>query len=143
MADRQFTQFQGVLEKGIINLWCTFKVGATGAPTLQQWDPTALAYKAAGALGWHGVKKIVRNSTGNYTITLQDAYQKRVLGMSPTFEAAGTAAAIGANVQSHNLAAAGGGTVVIQFVSSVASAIDPASGEQITINFTLSNSSAL
>lgn len=155
MANRFWDQFSGTLEKGTVNLWCAFNVGATGAPTLLAWGQSqsysAPSYSTASGQA-KGVKSITRNSAGKYTIVFQDNFL-RVLGASPTFitDSGSTAAAPIMNVMSTTAASnaitngglqSGNASVVVQFCSSAGSASDPAQYEQIILNFTLQFSSA-
>ena len=117
----------GHLEKTIVTLYADVTIGGTGAPTLV-------------AANSKGIKSIVRNSAGNYTITLQDQYTRMysfwvefIKATAPTSPAMGIVAV--------NTKAAGGGT--INFVNySATTPTDPASGEEMLCEINLSNSSA-
>jgi hypothetical protein len=63
MAARRFEQFQLSLEKKVVSLWGKVAIGSTGAPTIN-------------AAQSQGIKSITRNSAGNYTVTLQNTYQR-------------------------------------------------------------------
>jgi hypothetical protein len=58
MANRSFNRKQS-LEKEVKELYCSMTIGASGAPTL---------------VDRYGIASIVRNSAGDYTLTLQDNY---------------------------------------------------------------------
>jgi hypothetical protein len=60
MANRSFNRRQS-LEKEVKDLYIKISIGASGAPTL--------ASRAS-----YGAASIVRNSAGDYTLTLQDKY---------------------------------------------------------------------
>lgn len=59
MANRNWNQPKGYLEKGVVRLFCTVTLGATGAVS---------------SFSGKGVTSVTRNSAGNYTIVLQDKY---------------------------------------------------------------------
>jgi hypothetical protein len=62
MADRMFLPSGGTLDVDVKTLYCQITVGATGAVT---------SFTGKG----RGIKTVVRNSAGNYTLTLEDQYQ--------------------------------------------------------------------
>jgi hypothetical protein len=64
MANRQFQQFQGTLDKGVVHVQGSFAPAGTGAPT----DVKGKGFSVA------------RTSAGLFTITLQDAYQHLIAG---------------------------------------------------------------
>lgn len=92
------TQFQYSAEKKAWRLECPVSFGADGAPTLLAWQPSNSAgpgsYVAAptsssvtgtgSPFGARGISSIVRNSAGNFTITLQGQFQ-RLLQAQVTF----------------------------------------------------------
>lgn len=129
MANRMYNQFQGTLEKGVVQLFAEVSFGAAGAPTLVRGK---------------GVASIAKASTGTFTVTLQDTYL-RTLGLSTAWK--GTAAPAGDNVvlNTDNCTGATGGipTVTLKVYSTAGSAIDPASGEAVLVALTLSNSTAI
>jgi len=79
-----------------VTAYAVIDFGATGACTLQKWNPqtinAAATYSAAATSepsvgsvqGSQLVKSISRTSTGIYVLTMQKAYQ-RLLGISPTW----------------------------------------------------------
>jgi hypothetical protein len=129
MANRFFNQFRGALEKGTVDLFAKITVSGGGAPTLVTANSK-------------GFTSITRNSPGNYTLQLQDKYQ-RLLGFKVGFQSeSGIAAA--PNVGLSGAPGVAGATPVVQFVCSLGGvATDPASGETMYVAVTLSNSTAL
>jgi hypothetical protein len=124
-------------------------IGASGAPTLQKFvagTSGAGSFSAAPSGGWQGVASVTRNSTGNYTVTLQDAFV-RLLGAEVAFAATdGLPAApiVGIDKDTTlSTALVGGKDIVIQCASSAGVAADPASGERLLATFTLANSVAV
>lgn len=125
-------------------------IGASGAPTLQKWTPTAgavaSAYAAAStssptvgaSAGTQLVKSIARNSTGDYTVTLQSTYQ-RLIGLRATFSVpssvnSGKTAVATANVVTPSGGIDAPGSVnAIEFIclDFAGNVVDPASGEQM------------
>lgn len=106
MSNHDFTQFDYSLNKKKVTLYAVVNFGATGAPTLEQWSPptagaagsysaaivTPVPYSAYSPPGTQGIRGIVRNSTGNYTITFQQNHV-RLLGINPTWADSATIAA--------------------------------------------------
>ena len=130
MADRYFSQFRGALEKGVVELFAKVTIGNTGAPTLVSASSK-------------GITGIVRNSAGNYTVTLQDKYRS-LLFFDVNFQ---SATGIGAApiVSLYGAPAVDTGPTVRFVCTTVGagSATDPASGETMIIKLELSNSSAI
>lgn len=128
MANRQFQQFQYSLEKYVVNLFAKVAIGATGAPTLS-------------ATNSKGIKSIVRNSAGDYTITLQDSYYK-LLGVDVVVQnATGIAVSPVMGIKANNVTSVPGTIEVVFSVGGVAT--DPASGDTLWFQIQLSNSGAL
>jgi hypothetical protein len=96
-------------------------IGATGAPTLSRGK---------------GVASIVRNSAGNYTITLNDSYNA-LLNVIPQFVAASGPAAPLVSVVSESVDSAK--TIVIQCADIAEAATDPANGETLLLTLSLAN----
>lgn len=128
MANRLFNQFGATLEKGVVTLFGDVTIGATGAPTLV-------------AANSKGIKSIVRNSAGDYTITLQDTYNK-FLSLWVGFQKATAAAAPNQTVKAKSLNATGGATIEFVLYNNAGAATDPASGEELFIEICVGNSSA-
>lgn len=129
MAQRTFNEFRHSLEKKVVDLFCNFTVGATGAPTL-------VAAKSK------GVASISRTSPGLYVITLQDRYV-RFLGIRGTFKVAAPAVPSAPVIQLSAETVATTKTITIQFVDlEVPAATELASGEEIYLTITLCDSTA-
>lgn len=153
MASRFLQNQQFSYDKYLVECSGVVNIGASGAPTLQQWTPSSGgggSYKAAVAAGARGIKSITRNSTGNYTVVLQDSFQRLVnyeisfIGPSGTTvplapiatvipSSGGTATNVNSNTSPQI-------TFVCQ--SSAGTPADPASGEQMLLTFFLQNSTA-
>lgn len=149
MANRNLTQFAYGFEKMPVQLDAYITIGSTGAATLKYWVPAAGgggAYASAPTGGYRGIASIARNTTGDYTITLQDTYQ-RLLGWDVKFQAATTGTAVAPIVSlcttTTNVATSTGGTVRFKTQSATGTAADPASGEIMYVSLRLSNSSAV
>jgi hypothetical protein len=130
MANRRFEQFQLSLEKKVVTLWSNISVGAAGAPTA----PVAKN---------KGIKSIVRNSAGNYTINLQDSYQYLMFMDSCIVLGAGGPSA-GTNVQivvrADNSASLAAPAVQVEVLNAAGTAVDLASGSSLLIMLELKNS---
>lgn len=128
MANRRFrSQFRFGMEAMVVELFANISIGAAGAPTLNQ-----SASK--------GVASVVRNSAGQYTITLQDKYNS-LLHMN-VLQDSGTSAPAAPFVvlEAENVSSAK--TLVIQCRAvDNSTATDPANGESMLVKITLSNSS--
>lgn len=128
MANRYFSQFQYALEKGLVTLFGRFTVGATGAPTLDVSHSK-------------GIKSIVRNGVGNYTITLQDSYQF-LLGFN-YFSIFSTPTSVNAFVTTQAVNNNATPTITLQFQSAAGTNVELANGEDIRFEVELRNSTAL
>ncbi len=135
MANRWFTQWLWALEKNPAQLWAYVTFGSSGAPTLS-------------GINSKGIRSIVRNSTGNYTVTfgvsggnpVTDTYNALYFA-SRRFLRATAPAAPHFYVVSEDVRATG--TLVIQFTAANGStATDPASGEIVRLQFRLKTSTA-
>lgn len=128
MANRRFrSQFRFGMEAMVVELFANISIGAAGAPTLNQ-----SASK--------GVASVVRDSAGQYTITLQDKYNSllhmNVLQDSGTSAPAAPFVVLEAESVSSNKQL----TIQCRAVDN-STATDPASGESMLVKITLSNSS--
>lgn len=144
MAARTFYQFRGTLEPELVTLYATVSVGAGGAVTFQRFDPASNTYSAAAAAGWRGVLSVVRVSTGLWTVTFQDTYQRCIyMGASVLCTTAGPAAPVVSLVTGalNNIRSNTAPTLQVLFSDDAGTTTDPASGEQVTLKFDLSNSS--
>jgi hypothetical protein len=128
MANRLYNQFGLALEKSVVCLYGQFTVAAAGAPTL-------VAAKSK------GIASVVRNSAGNYTITLQDTYID-LLMLDVIIQNATAPAAPSFRIVSQTVSAAATKAIVIQFATSAGTATDPGSGERILFAIDLKNSTA-
>ncbi len=122
MANRAFNRRQA-LEKEVKDLYAKVTIGASGAPTLV--SPV-------------GIASIVRNSAGNYTLTLQDKYISLKF-FRVSFKAS-SAQDMNAQIIAEDVASA----KTVNFVCLTgASATDPASGQTMLIKLELKNTSAV
>lgn len=145
MANRLFTQFTQRLEKGVVTVHAHVAIGATGAPTLQAWNPNTRTYSTAGSAGFAGVKSITRTGAGLYSIVLQDSYQ-RLLGCEAYFTVAGgtsNVTDVAGNATLTNVNSNSAPTVAICTMSSTATAADPDNGCQMDLEILLHNSASL
>ena len=154
MANRTFLENQSLtLYKKLVSLYPIVNVGANGAVTLQKRQFTAMGAATASksalvsapttGVGYavgdgFGVRAVVRNSTGNWTLTLQDNYQALV---QCTVQFANSGAAFNAPVMvvdantantnvSNGTGLGNGGKVTVQFYNGSGVATDPGNGDQ-------------
>lgn len=108
-------------EKEVGDIYPKIVVGATGAVS---------SFKGA------GVKSVVRNSVGNYTITLSATYQ-RLLAASVTVVASTITTVASSQVMQDPATLQAGfvanGTVTIQLVNAAGAAVDAPSGANILV----------
>lgn len=127
MAGRLFLPPGGHLEVNVIGLYGAITFGSTGA--------------VASSSG-KGIASVVRNSTGNYTVTLSDSYNALLwAGVALLDSAASDPSTVGvlARIYSQDMSAK---TVSVQFYAADdGAAADPASGAQALLKFELRNSS--
>lgn len=122
MANRTFNRRQA-LEKEIKDLYVKVNIGSSGAPTI--------------ATGY-GISSVVRNSTGNYTITLADKYNH--LRFFDVIHLASSAQDLNSQIISEDVDVA----KTINFVTLTgASATDPASGSVLLIKIEVKNTSVV
>ena len=138
MAARQFQQFQGVLEKGLVTLYANIPIGATGAVGTLDKSKN------------QGISSVVRNSAGNYTISFGDSVQGsvdkyvRLMDVSSNVLLGSVSATGGVQIFSDS---ASSGSIVIQFVGPTNSstttpiAVDPDNTSVILLSITLKNAS--
>lgn len=127
MSNRLYTQFRYGFEKKMVDLYCVFAVGSTGACTLT-------ASKS------RGIASIARNSAGNYTITLNDRFAVGLYGAYPTVILS-SGAPITSNgytmvVRTDNSAAAAK-TVIVGFLKADGTAGDIVTGSTVIIKLEL------
>lgn len=128
MSNRLMSQFRYSLEKKVVDLYADVTFGASGAPTL-------VAAKSK------GIKSISRTSAGKYVVTLQDSYT-RLLMMKHVFINATAPASPGAYVFAQTVGSVNPPTITVVF-NAAGTATDPASGEEVLIQISLSDSSAI
>ena len=152
MSNNWFNQFNYTLDKGVCNIFGVVNIGATGAPTLQKWkaavgNTSQGSYAAADSSGFRGIKTIIRNSAGNYIVTLLQPYQ-RLMSYGIVFQGpnASTPAApvvtVVATGTTVNTTGSTNPTITFVCQSSTGTPADQASGEVMLLNFVLQNSSA-
>jgi hypothetical protein len=116
-------------ELHLVDLFADFTVGAAGAPTLKQ--NVSL-----------GIKSIVRNSTGNYTVNFISSFVRCVMvnealvSTAPAAPIMSVASVANANGSVTPLSP----SITIQFQNSAGAATDPANGEEILLNLIMSKS---
>lgn len=150
MAERDFTQFQYSLEKGLVELVARVSVGAAGAVTLKKWNPSTRTYSAAAttgvgsyAVGSQGIRSVARTGTGAWTITLQDKYQRLVSIRAMTTAASGVATVGGLGIDSTSDVTATTPVIKVVLYSTPGTPADPASGDEVDLVIRLQNSAAL
>jgi hypothetical protein len=127
MAERSFRQWLQMFEIRPVLLYANVSIGASGAPTLN-----------ANA---RGISTVVRNSAGDYTITLQDKYIKLLEFGFSIISSTGTDAALEATITTDGVASS---PPIVRVVFRVAAgtATDPSNGSTLLLKFMLRNSSA-
>lgn len=122
MANRNFNRKQA-LEKEVKDLYAEVAIGASGAPTLTSSV---------------GIASIAKNSTGDYTLTLQDAYNSLKFAQIMFLDS--SAQDIRAQLKAEDVA----GDKTIDFLTlTAATPTHPASGQVLLIKLELKNSSAV
>ena len=124
--NRLFNQFFLSLERGKAIIFGKVAIGATGAPTLN-------------AVKSKGIASVVRNSAGNYTITLNDIYVDMYSLHVNFLNAAGAGVAY---VYIVSQAVSTAKTVVFQCKDLSGAAVDPSSGTEMQIELKLKTSTA-
>lgn len=133
MANRTFNQFQGSLEKGVVQLYAEIAFGASGAATL---------VKSAVNGGCKGVASATKTATGVYDVVLQDSYI-RTLGVASTWKGATASAGILVQLTTDSVDNATTPKLTLTVYDEAGAATEPASGESLLLSLTLSNSTAL
>lgn len=126
MANRMFNQFQGSLEKAVVQLYAEVSFGASGAPTLVRAK---------------GVASIAKSATGTYLVTFQDTYVA-TLGLSATWKGSAAPAGVLVVLDTDSITNATP-TQVLKIYDEAGAATEPASGEAVLLSFAFSNSTAL
>jgi hypothetical protein len=128
MANRFWKRDRAGLEQGVVDLYASVAIGATGAPTLS-------------AANSKGVASIARNSAGKYTLTLQDQYN-RILALQTAIKLASGAPSATSSVQAVLRSdSVSSKSVVIEFVDSTGAAVEVVSGATLLVHLQLKNSS--
>lgn len=163
MASRAYLNQYWSLLKGVTLVRCRVSVGAAGAVTLQKYvwpagapnsgslGTYAAASTSGGGTSWpsqyqqgtEGVRSVTRTGAGLWTLVLQDNFQ-RLLDLSMYTSLAGglaTCLAVAENTTITSLGTAGGSTIGVALLSATATALDPASGDIVTLNMVLQNAS--
>jgi hypothetical protein len=120
--NRQYRQFRLGLENRVVDLYCNFAVGASGAPTIS-------ASKSK------GVASISRSSAGKYVITLQDYYVDLFHVTPMVVLAAGSPNAPIMVVRAQTVATAK--TVTVEFLDETLTADDISSGATVVLKLEL------
>ena len=159
MAQRLWEQYTLSPEKGIVALYAVIGFNGSSTPHLLAWNGATGVYNTAATTGtmpgYRGVKSVARNSAGNYTIVLQDTYQ-RILTANVTFIGSTNAVAPIAQIKvasdPTNSQAFGTGvgaalsttnnTVTLLTFSAAGTAADPAATELGILELVLQNSVA-
>ena len=128
MANRRTHQFTGVNVAGATRVFAKVTVGASGAPTLI----------TTGVNTNNGfIASITRNSAGDYTLALADAWNALLGLKTTTINSTGISASPDVNVKTDAVT-----TKSLRFVCSTGGvATDPASGDILLIQIILKNSS--
>lgn len=150
MANRDFVQFRGALQKGVVDLFFRVSVGVGGAVTLQKWNPATRTYSSAPtsgtgpyAVGADGVRSVARTGAGAWTVTLQDSYQRVLQARATTFNSTGASTVVSVAVDTDgDVNSNTTPTVLLVFSSATTTAADPASGDLVLVHLTLQNSAA-
>lgn len=133
MSNRYMNQYKYSFEKGVTYLYFNIAIGASGAPTLNK-------------AGSKGIASVVRNSAGNYTITLQDAYYGFLDFTSREILASGApVVASGPIIRSQAVTNSAAPTLVIQYFDAAtsATATDPDNGATLIGTITVKNHSSI
>lgn len=126
MANRMFNQFQGTLEKGVVQLFAEISFDAGGVPTLVRGK---------------GIASLSTGAAGVFELTLQDTYQ-RVLGLSGVFASAGLPVAPIVCGVIDDVANSAAPKVTVKTYTLAGTPDDPAD-ETLLLTISLSNSTAL
>ena len=120
MANRNFNPVQA-LDKEVKHLYANISIGASGAPTLN----AAL-----------GIASVARDNAGDYTLTLDDKYNKLLMFKGQILDAASEDIVVQPAVD-----AVASGPSVSFFTNTAATATDPSNGSTLLIELVLRNSS--
>ena len=124
MANRYTRQFTAANIPGVNHIFAQVAIGAAGAPTIQT--------------GGSYITAMVRNSAGDYTLTLADSWYS-LLNVCAVFDSGASAPASPlVNVRTN---AVGTKSLRLTFRTGAGTATDPASGEVMYLDLMLKNSS--
>lgn len=125
--NRYLQQFRLSFERQVVEYFIKVSIGAAGAPTIVEAK---------------GVKSIVRNSAGNYTILLSDPSNQLKDVFSQSISGSSAQAAPLMTIVSEAVATAAAPTVILQYRAiDNSTATDPASGEVLLIRISTRNAS--
>ena len=162
MANKTWQQGPYTLIKKLVKLYPVISVGAAGAVTLKKRQFTAAGTTNVGpssslvsapttGVGYvvgdgAGTRSVELGTAGLWTITLSDAYLYLVgVSIVKTKNATGVplASSVGVKTDSvtTNTAVGNGGSLVIQLVDYAGVAVDPASGDVLTLEISLGDAS--
>lgn len=133
MANRYGYQFRLSLIPKVTDVFAHVTFGASGAPTLD-------------AVNSKGVVSVTRNSAGNYTFVFGtsagrlDPYSY-LLMIDRIFISSSAPAAPQMRIVTDNSANPSLANVIVQFSDNAGVATDPASGEEVKLDFVFRNSS--
>lgn len=134
MANRRYrSQFRFSMHKDVVDIFAHVTFGVAGAPTLDTANSP-------------GIVSVTRNSTGNYTFVFGtnsqlalDTYNY-LLRIGATFQSSSAPAAPSVYITNNSISTVGVASITLQF-NAAGVATDPASGEQVFLDFILRNSS--
>lgn len=125
MANRRLYQFQYSFERDLVQMYCQVAIGAAGVPTISNNK---------------GIKSIVRNSAGDYTINLMDNYNLLMDINASVQNATGIPVAPLTGIKANSVSSATAPSVEVVF-STGGVATDPANGDKLFISIVCRNSS--
>ena len=129
MANKTAFQFRYSYERDVTDIFLKVNIGAAGAPTIASGNAK-------------GVTSITRNSVGNYTILLQQPYNRLLEVDCQSISGTSPQAAPLVTVQSEAVSSATAPTVRLAMrAADNTTATDPASGEVLLIHIAVRNSS--
>lgn len=134
MANRRYrSQFRFSFHKDPVDIFAHVSFGASGAPTLD-------------AKNSPGIVSVTRNSAGNYTFVFGtnsqialDTYNYLLMVKHVYVDPSAAPAAPGMYVSNNSISTVGTASITLQ-LNSGGTPTDPASGENILIDFVLRNS---
>src|SRR5271165_4133741 len=135
MANRRYrSQFRFSFHKDIVDIFAHVTFGASGAPTLDTVNSP-------------GIVSVTRNSAGNYTFVFGtnsqialDTYNYLLMAKAVFTDPSAAPAAPGFYITNNSISTVGTASLTVQF-NAAGTPTDPASGENVLIEFTFRNSS--